>query len=84
MPILDLAHHQLYYKTQGDPASPQLLILSGLTDYTAKCRWQTRVLAHDVHVITFDNLGAGRSSIRDFEYTVADLAVAAAAFFNGL
>ena len=84
MPILDLAHHQLYYETQGDPASPPLLILSGLTDYTAKCRWQTRELAHDFHVITFDNRGAGRSSISDFEYTVADLAVDAVAVLDAL
>ncbi len=84
MPILDLAHHQLYYETQGDPASPPLLILSGLTDYTAKCGWQTRDLVHDFHVITFDNRGAGRSSISGFEYTVADLAVDAAAVLDAL
>ena len=84
MPILDLAHHQLYYETQGDPASPPLLILSGLTDYTAKCGWQTRGLAHYFHVITFDNRGAGRSSISGFEYTVSDLAVDATAVLDAL
>ncbi len=84
MPIINLAHHHLYYETFGDPVSPPLLIVSGLTDYIAKCAWQTRVLSHDFYVITFDNRGAGRSSISDFEYTVADLAVDAAAVLDAL
>lgn len=84
MPIINLKHHHLYYETQGDPASPPLLILSGLTDYTAKCAWQSQDLARDFHVITFDNRGAGRSSISELEYTVADLADDASAVLDAL
>ena len=84
MPIINLDHHHLYYETRGNPASPPLLILSGLTDYTAKCAWQSQDLAHDFYVVTFDNRGAGRSSIGDFEYTLADLADDAAAVLDAL
>lgn len=84
MPIITLDHYYLYYETFGDPALPPLLILSGLTDYTAKCAWQTRDLARDFYVITFDNRGAGQSTISDFEYTVADLAADAAAVLDAL
>lgn len=84
MPFVNLSHHQLYYETSGDPESPPLLILSGLTDYTDKCSWQTQDLSRDFYVISFDNRGAGRSSISDYEYTVADLADDAAAVLEAL
>ncbi len=74
MPYLDSRGLRFYYETTGDPVAPPLLIIAGLTDYTAKSRWQADDLARDYHVITFDNRGAGRSSVPPPGYTTADLA----------
>jgi pimeloyl-ACP methyl ester carboxylesterase len=84
MPFLNLRDLDFYYETAGDPAAPPLLILSGLTDYTAKCEWQMAELADDFHVITFDNRGAGRSTQPPPGYSAADMADDAAAFLDAL
>lgn len=84
MPFLNVRGLALYYETAGDPAAPPVLILSGLTDYTAKSAWQVRELAEDFLVITFDNRGAGRSSPATLGYTAADLAGDAAAVLDAL
>jgi len=84
MPFLNLRELEFYYETDGDPADPPLLILSGLTDYTAKCEWQMSALAADFHVITFDNRGAGRSTQPPAGYSAADMADDAAAILDAL
>lgn len=84
MPFVTLSQHHIYYETSGYPDSPPLLILSGLTDYSAKTAWQSRDLSKDFYVITFDNRGAGRSSISSYDYTIADLADDAAAVLDAL
>lgn len=84
MPFLNIRELEFYYETAGDPAAPPLLILSGLTDYTAKCEWQMSALAADFHVITFDNRGAGRSAQPPAGYSAADMADDAAALLDAL
>lgn len=84
MPYLQVRNLDFYYETVGDPIAPPLLILSGLTDYTSKCDWQTSVLAEDHFVITFDNRGAGRSATPPPGYTVADMADDAAGILDAL
>ena len=84
MPFLEQNGLRFYYETAGDPNHPPLLIISGLTDYTAKCAWQMPALAADFHVITFDNRGAGRSTTPEPGYTMADLADDAAAVLSAL
>ncbi len=84
MPFLALRELEFYYETAGDPSAPPLLILSGLTDYTAKCEWQMSALAADFHVITFDNRGAGRSAQPPAGYSLADMADDAAAILDVL
>lgn len=74
MPTLNLGALHLYYETAGDPSAPPLLIIGGLTDYTAKNEWQMIDLATDFFVIAFDNRGAGQSSTPPPGYTVADMA----------
>ncbi len=74
MPYLTIRDLRFYYETVGDPAAPPLLIISGLSDFTAKCEWQTADLAQEFFVITFDNRGAGRSSSPMPGYTVRDMA----------
>jgi pimeloyl-ACP methyl ester carboxylesterase len=61
-----------------------LLIISGLTDYVAKCAWQVNDLADEYYVIAYDNRGAGRSSSAKPGYTVADLADDAVAVLDAL
>ena len=82
--ILDHNGLRFYYEAAGNPNNPPLLIISGLTDYTAKCAWQMPALAADFHVITFDNRGAGRSTTPEPGYTMADLADDAAAVLSAL
>lgn len=84
MPFLNARDLEFYYETAGDLASPPLLIISGLTDYTAKTNWQRDDLAEDFYTITFDNRGAGRSSVPDPGYTTADMAEDAAAILETL
>jgi len=84
MPFLNLRELEFYYETAGDPADPPLLILSGLTDYIAKCEWQMSALAADFYVITFDNRGAGRSAQPPAGYSAADMADDAAAILDAL
>ncbi len=84
MPILDIRDASFFYETAGDPDAPPLLIITGITDYTAKAAWQMAGLAADFRVITFDNRGAGRSSPIPVGYTTADMADDAAAVLSAL
>lgn len=84
MPTVTVGDHYLYYETVGNPASPPLLIISGLSDYTAKCAWQVAGLAGDFFIVTFDNRGAGRSSPVPPGYSVADMMDDAVAVLDAL
>ena len=84
MPTVTADNHSLYYETAGDPSSPPLLIISGLSDYTPKCAWQVAGLAGDFFVVTFDNRGAGRSSPVSPGYSVADMMTDAVAVLDAL
>lgn len=84
MPTITAGDYYLYYETTGNPVSPPLLIISGLSDYTPKCAWQAAGLAGDFFVITFDNRGAGRSSPVSPGYSVADMMDDAVAVLDAL
>lgn len=84
MPYLDIKDLRIYYEIAGDPSAPALLILSGLTDYTEKCNWQVDDLSGDFFVITYDNRGAGRSTLSPPGYTMADLADDASSVLEAL
>lgn len=75
---------RLYYETSGDPGAPPLLLLSGWTDYAAKCAWQAGPLAADFFVVTLDNRGAGRSDQPPPGYSLDDMADDAAALLDEL
>ena len=74
----------IYYETEGDPAAPPLLLISGITDYVRKCDWQRAELARDYFVIAFDNRGGGQSSTPLPGYTTADMAGDAVAVLDAL
>ena len=74
----------IYYETEGDPAAPPLLLISGITDYVRKCDWQRAELARDYYVIAFDNRGAGQSTTPSLGYTTADMAGDAVAVLDTL
>lgn len=84
MPTLTINDARFYYETAGSPDAPPLLIITGITDYTAKTAWQVAGLSADFHVITFDNRGAGRSSPIPPGYTTAAMANDAAAVLDAL
>jgi pimeloyl-ACP methyl ester carboxylesterase len=84
MPFATIQDLQIYYETRGEPAAPPLLIISGISDYTARCEWQTTDLADDFYVITFDNRGAGRSATPAPGYTMTDMADDAAKLLDVL
>lgn len=84
MPYLENRGLRFYYEVAGSPAAPPLLIIAGLTDYMAKSQWQVADLARDYHVITFDNRGAGRTSVPPPSYTTADMADDAEAILTEL
>nr|HMT21756.1 alpha/beta fold hydrolase [Promineifilum sp.] len=84
MPTLTNRQPYIYYETLGDVALPPLLIIAGITDYTAKCQWQASALSDDFPVILFDNRGAGRSETPQPGYTMDDMADDAAAVLDTL
>lgn len=84
MPFINVGDLRLHYLTAGDPASPPLLIISGLTDNTSKCEWQMPELSKDFFVITYDNRSAGLSDDPGFGYAMSDLANDAAGILAGL
>lgn len=84
MPTLTNRAPHIYYETMGDAALPPLLIIAGISDYTAKCHWQAPELSYDFHVILFDNRGAGRSGTSPPGYTMDEMADDAAAVLDVL
>lgn len=84
MPTLTINDTPLYYETAGKSDALPLLIITGITDYTAKAAWQMAGLANDFYVISFDNRGAGRSAPIPEGYTTADMADDAAAVLSAL
>lgn len=84
MPFIEERGLSFYYESSGSRAAPPLLIISGLSDYTAKCNWQTAELSEDYFVITFDNRGAGQSSTPPPGYSVADMVEDATAVLDAL
>lgn len=84
MPIATANNQQIYYETRGNPANPPLLIISGITDYTAKAEWQAADLSSQFFVILFDNRGAGRSLAAKSGYTIADMADDTVGLVEGL
>lgn len=84
MPFIREKGLSFYYETFGSKAAPPLLIISGLSDYTAKCKWQTADLSEDYFTVTFDNRGAGQSTTPPPGYTVPDMANDAVAVLDAL
>lgn len=84
MPTLTNRQPHIYYETLGDAAQPPLLIVAGISDYTAKCHWQASDLSDDFYVILFDNRGAGRSGTPQPGYTMDDMADDASAVLDAL
>ncbi len=84
MPRIHVNDIDIYYERYGDPADPPLLMIAGLTDYTAKCEWQVERLGEDFDMIIFDNRGAGRSTQPLPGYTMVDLADDAAGLLDAL
>lgn len=84
MPLIRVNDIDLYYERYGDPSDPPLLLIAGLTDYTAKCEWQVERLGDHYDVIVYDNRGAGRSSQPPPGYTMVDLAHDAAGLLDAL
>lgn len=84
MPTLTIDKSSFYYETAGDPDAPPLLIVTGITDYTAKAAWQMAALANEFYVVTFDNRGSGRSAPIPEGYTTADMADDAASVLAAL
>jgi pimeloyl-ACP methyl ester carboxylesterase len=75
---------RFHYEESGPPDAPPVLIITGLTDYSAKCAWTMPALSTDFRVITFDNRGAGQSELTPPGYSMADLADDAAAVLDAL
>lgn len=84
MPLIRVNDIDIYYERFGDPADPPLLMIAGLTDYTAKCEWQVERLGNYFDMIIFDNRGAGRSTQPPSGYTMVDLASDAAGLLDAL
>lgn len=84
MPLIRVNDIDLYYERYGDPSDPPLLMIAGLTDYTAKCEWQVQRLGEAFDMVIYDNRGAGRSSQPPPGYTMVDLADDAAGLLAAL
>lgn len=84
MPLISVNDIELYYERFGDPADPPLLMIAGLTDYTAKCEWQIERLADLFDMVVYDNRGGGRSTQPPPGYTMSDLANDAVGLMDAL
>ncbi len=84
MPLIRVNDMDIYYERHGDPSDPALLMIAGLTDYTAKCEWQVERLGEDFDMIIFDNRGAGRSTQPPPGYAMVDMADDAAGLLDAL
>ena len=74
----------LYYETAGDPVAPPLLLIGGLSSYTAGWWAQVPTLAQDFFVVYYDNRSAGKSSLITTEYSMSDMADDAAVLLTCL
>lgn len=72
MPYCSCGDITLYYETYGD--GPPLLLLSGLSGGTWSWFGQVSDLGRSYHVVTFDNRGAGHSSMPPGPYRMGELA----------
>ena len=69
MPRLDVPGASLYYETQGDPASPALLLIhAGIATLRM---WDPQVAALAAHhyVIRFDTRGFGQTTTENVEFS---------------
>jgi pimeloyl-ACP methyl ester carboxylesterase len=79
MPFCERDGHAIYFKAQGDPTAPPLLLVMGLAlSSRAWYRLPSR-LSPRFRVIVFDNRGTGRSPGRASPYRMGALADDAAA-----
>lgn len=72
MPLADVNHQQLYYQQYGE--GPTLLLIAGFSADHTVWREIIKPLSENYHIITTDNRAAGRSSVPDTPFTVADMA----------
>lgn len=69
MPRLDVNGASLYYETEGDPASPAILLLHAGIASLRMWDPQIEALAREHFVIRFDNRGFGQTSTENVEYS---------------
>jgi 3-oxoadipate enol-lactonase len=80
MPLATLEGVQIYWEGYG--RGEPVLFISGVSGGTWS--WQDQIEAFSPHfrVVTFDNMGAGRSSKPDRPYSIAEMADQAAAVLH--
>jgi len=64
----------LYYETWGDPNSPPLLLIGGLSAYTRSWDKLLPTLSQNFRVIVFDNRGVGKSDKPPPPYSMDEFA----------
>jgi 3-oxoadipate enol-lactonase len=74
MPLVDRGRHAIHYQSLGDPAAPPVLLIMGLGLSSRAWDPLPQLLAQDFHVLSFDNLGTGKSGRSGFAYRMRDLA----------
>jgi 3-oxoadipate enol-lactonase len=84
MPYISINNLRLHYQTAGNPASPPLLIISGISDTLYKCEWQVPELAKDFFIVYFDNRSAGLSDHPPANYGIVEMADDASALLRSL
>lgn len=82
MPLIDRGRHHIHYEALGDPARPPVLLVMGFALSSRAWDRLPRLLARDFHVLSFDNVGTGRSARRGIAYRMRDLAADAAAVLD--
>ena len=82
MALTQRGDHSIYYETLGDPASPPLLLIMGLSLSMRAWDKLPELLAPHFHVLVFDNRGTGRSGRSGFAFHMRDLADDAAAVLD--
>ncbi|HEX6031564.1 MAG TPA: alpha/beta fold hydrolase [Tepidiformaceae bacterium] len=72
MPETNASGWTIHWESRGDPATPPIVMILGLSHRIAHWGRLPDLLAERMHVVLFDCRGMGESERRDEPYTIAD------------
>ena len=72
MPFFNNNNAEIYYDVQGK--GPEVLLIAGLASDSQSWQFILKAMIKNFTVITFDNRGTGRTKIKDYRFSIRDMA----------